>query len=57
MASRIAQGHEEMRASSAAERAEVVRKWTMIEESLQKASRQCRRHARPMGRHTNEYTA
>lgn len=54
--SRIAQGHEEMKASSAWERAEVVKKWALIEESLQKASRECRCHARPTGRHTNRDT-
>lgn len=32
--SRIAQGHEEMQASSTEERAEVVRRWTLIEKDL-----------------------
>ncbi|KAJ5273723.1 hypothetical protein N7478_008848 [Penicillium angulare] len=41
--SRIVQGHEEMRASSAAERAEVVRKWILVEESLQESRRSSRR--------------
>lgn len=45
IASRIAQGHEEMRSSSAEERAEVARKWIVIEETLQKTKRQgCRLH-------------
>ena len=34
MASRIAQGIEEMRASTADERAEVARKWRLLEEEL-----------------------
>ncbi|KAJ5157729.1 uncharacterized protein N7482_008829 [Penicillium canariense] len=41
--SRIAQGHEEMRASSADERAEVARKWMLIEETLKKAKRTSKR--------------
>lgn len=46
--SRIAQGHEEMCASSADERAEVVRKWIIFEESLKKGKRTSRRcHSRP----------
>jgi UDP:flavonoid glycosyltransferase YjiC (YdhE family) len=46
--SRIAQGHEEMCASSADERSEVVRKWMIIEESLKQTKRTSRRcHSRP----------
>ena len=41
--SRISQGHDEMRASSAGDRMEVVRKWAVIEESLKaKTPRRCR---------------
>lgn len=54
VASRIAQGHEEMEFSSVAERAEVVRKWIIIEESLQKEGPQCRfKYPHPQGKHTN----
>ena len=41
--SRIIQGHEEMRASSAEERAEVARRWIAIEEDLEKARKRHRR--------------
>lgn len=34
MASRIAQGLEDMRASTADERAEVARKWRLLEEDI-----------------------
>ncbi|KAJ5183811.1 hypothetical protein N7492_001427 [Penicillium capsulatum] len=37
--SRIAQGHEEMRAASASDRAEVVRKWALIEKKLRPTKR------------------
>ncbi|KAJ5625459.1 hypothetical protein N7510_001768 [Penicillium lagena] len=37
--SRITQGHEEMRASSAEERAEVARRWIAVEEELENARR------------------
>ncbi|KAJ5222942.1 Sterol 3-beta-glucosyltransferase UGT80B1 [Penicillium citrinum] len=41
--SRISQGHDEMKASSAQDRMEVVRKWAVIEESLkEKSPRRCR---------------
>lgn len=41
--SRISQGHDEMKASSAQDRMEVVRKWAVIEESLkEKSARRCR---------------
>ncbi|KAJ5698704.1 hypothetical protein N7462_000709 [Penicillium macrosclerotiorum] len=39
VSSRIAQGHEEMRESSAEERAEVARKWILMEETLQNNKR------------------
>ncbi|KAJ5114389.1 hypothetical protein NUU61_000148 [Penicillium alfredii] len=48
--SRIKQGHEEMKASLAEERAEVARKWIAIEETLQKT----KRHS---CLHTNGHTA
>lgn len=51
IASRIVQGHEEMRESSAEERAEVVRKWIVIEETLQKTKWQGYRS------HTNGHVA
>lgn len=38
MASRIAQGIEDMRASTADERAEVARKWHLLEEELRASS-------------------
>ncbi|CAG8174951.1 unnamed protein product [Penicillium nalgiovense] len=50
--SRIAEGQEQMQASTAAERGEVMRKWMLIEESLQRTGRQCR-YAHPAGRHTD----
>ena len=42
--SRIAQGHEEMKSSTADERAEVARKWILIEENLQESRRSSRRY-------------
>ncbi|KAJ6014382.1 hypothetical protein N7540_008973 [Penicillium herquei] len=47
--SRIAQGHEEMRASTAADRAEVARKWIQVEEDLAQSRRSSHRHTTRVG--------
>ncbi|KAJ5085215.1 hypothetical protein N7532_009986 [Penicillium argentinense] len=55
LVSRISQGHDEMRASSAGDRSEVVRKWVVIEKTLhQTASRPC---GKPCGSRSNKHTS
>ncbi|KAJ5900019.1 hypothetical protein N7495_004763 [Penicillium taxi] len=46
IASRITQGHEEMRASTSEQRAEVARQWEIIEQQLKKQERPCSMHFR-----------
>jgi hypothetical protein len=48
--SRIAQGHEEMRQSSADERAEVVRQWLILEQDLQTTKRHSSHYIRSHSR-------
>ncbi|KAJ5675180.1 Sterol 3-beta-glucosyltransferase UGT80B1 [Penicillium maclennaniae] len=56
VASRIAQGHEEMRKSSTEDRMEVARKWALVEEKLHDTNRRCRRSQSHSSAHPHALT-